>query len=116
MTHVSNGPKTRARRKKYRKLVKGFWGRIKNYRQARERVFRSWKYAWFHRRRRKRDFRSLWITRISAAVRLNGLTYSQFIFLLNKAKIELNRKSLSEIAVRDPKAFTRIVESVKPSK
>lgn len=54
MSHASNGPKTRARRKKYRKLVKGFWGRIKNYRQARERVFRSWKYAWFHRRRRKR--------------------------------------------------------------
>lgn len=116
MSHASNGPKTRARRKKYRKLVKGFWGRIKNYRQARERVFRSWKYAWFHRRRRKRDFRSLWITRISAAVRQNGLTYSQFIHLLNKAKIELNRKSLAELAVRDAKAFSKVVETVKAAK
>ena len=113
MTHVSNGPKTRARRKKYRKLVKGFWGRIKNYRQARERVFRSWKYAWFHRRRRKRDFRRLWITRIRAAVRLHGMTYSQFINAMSLAKVDLNRKSLSEIAVRDPKAFGKIVESVK---
>lgn len=113
MSHASNGPKTRARRNKYRKLVKGFWGRIKNYRQARERVFRSWKYAWFHRRRRKRDFRSLWITRISAAVRLHGMTYSQFIHALSQAKVELNRKSLAEIAVRDPKGFARIVAAVR---
>ncbi len=113
MSHASNGPKTRRRRNKYRKLVKGFWGRIKNYRQARERVFRSWKYAWFHRRRRKRDFRRLWITRISAAVRLHGMTYSQFINAMSVAKVDLNRKSLSEIAVRDPKAFGKIVESVK---
>lgn len=81
-------------------------------RDAKSRV-KLWKYAWFHRRRRKRDFRSLWITRISAAVRLHGMTYSQFIHAMTQAKVELNRKSLAEIAVRDPKGFAQIVAAVE---
>ena len=108
---------TRQRRhKKFRKLAKGFWGRRKNYRQARVAVERAWRYAWFHRALRKRDFRRLWITRLSAAARANGLAYSELIHLLKKAGIDLNRKSLSEIAIRDPQAFTKVVEAAKAAK
>lgn len=111
MPHATNGPVTRARRKKYRKVAKGMWGRRQNYRHAKESAMRAWRYSWFHRRRRKRDFRSLWITRLSAAARLHGLTYSRLIHLLKQAKIDLNRKALSELAIRDPGAFAKVIEA-----
>lgn len=111
MSKSTGGTARAARKRKFRKLAKGFWGRRKNYRVARVAVERAWRYSWFHRRSRKRDFRRLWITRLSAAVRLHGLTYSRFIHLLGKAGIELNRKSLSELAIRDPEAFGKVVEA-----
>lgn len=113
MPHATSRVPRHRRKKKFRKLAKGYWGRRKNYRMAREAVQRAWRNAWFHRKRRKRDFRRLWITRLSAAARLNGLTYSNLIHLLKKSEIDLNRKSLSEIAIRDPKAFTAIVDKAK---
>lgn len=104
------------RKKKFRKLAKGYWGRRRSYRQARVAVERAWRYAWFHRALRKRDFRRLWITRLNAAARLHGITYSQLIHLLGKAGIELNRKSLSELAIRDPNAFAKVMEVAKAAK
>ncbi|MBX3461389.1 MAG: 50S ribosomal protein L20 [Planctomycetes bacterium] len=104
------------RKKKFCKLAKGYWGRRKSYRQARVAVERSWRFAWFHRFLRKRDFRRLWITRLNAAARLHGVTYSQLIHLLGKAGIELNRKSLSELAIRDPNAFAKVMETAKAAK
>lgn len=116
MPHSVSRVARHRRKKKYRKLAKGYWGRRKNYRQARVAVERAWRYAWFHRALRKRDFRRLWITRVSAAARANGLPYSEFMHLLKKANIDLNRKSLSEIAIRDPQAFTKIVDAAKAVK
>lgn len=113
MAHGVSRVARHRRKKKYRKLAKGFWGRRKNYRMARMAVERAWRNAWFHRMTRKRDFRRLWITRLNAAARANGVTYSNLIHLLKKADIELNRKSLSELAIRDPKAFTQVVEKAK---
>lgn len=113
MPHSTSKVARHRRKKKFRRLAKGYRGGRKNYRQAREAVERAWKNAWFHRKRRKRDFRRLWIVRLSAAARLNGMTYSQLIFALKKAEIELNRKSLSELAIRDPKAFTAVVEKAR---
>ena len=92
-------------------LAKGFRGsRSKLYRQATEAVDRAMRMATEHRRVRKRDFRRLWISRISAACRLNGMNYSRFIQGLNKADIDLNRKMLSEIALRDPEGFASIIK------
>ncbi|MCB9895810.1 MAG: 50S ribosomal protein L20 [Planctomycetes bacterium] len=116
MPHSVSRVPRHQRKKKFRKLAKGYWGRRKNYRQARVAVERAWRYAWFHRALRKRDFRRLWITRLSAAARAHGLTYSNLIHLLKKANIELNRKSLSELAIRDPKAFGKVIEAVKAAK
>ncbi len=116
MSHGVSRVARHHRKKKFRKLAKGYWGRRKSYRQARVAVERAWRYAWFHRMRRRRDFRRLWITRLNAAARLNGITYSQLIHLLNKANIELNRKSLSELAIRDPQAFTKVVEAAMAAK
>ena len=113
MPHSVSRTTRNRRHKKIRKLAKGMWGRRKNYRQARVAVERAWRYAWFHRALRKRDFRRLWITRVSAAARANGIPYSEFIHLLKKAGIELNRKSLSEIAIRDPQAFAKVAEAAK---
>lgn len=113
MPHATSKVYRHRRKKKFRKLAKGYWGGRKNYRQAREAVQRAWRQAWFHRKQRKRDFRRLWITRVNAAARQNGLSYSRLIDLLKKSGIELNRKSLSEIAIRDPKAFTEIVDAAR---
>ena len=109
---VSRGARPH-RKKKFRKLAWGFWGRRRSSRQARVAVERAWQYAWFHRIRRKRDFRRLWITRLSAAARANGVTYSQLIHFLDKSGITLNRKSLSELAIRDPQAFTKVVDQAR---
>lgn len=114
MPRVTRGTKARARRKKIMKAAKGFQGgRRRLYRTAKQTVHRAWAYAYRDRRQRKRDFRRLWITRINAAARLNGTTYSQLIGGLNKANIELDRKILADIAVYDPAGFAKVVEAAK---
>ncbi|OGW54084.1 MAG: 50S ribosomal protein L20 [Nitrospirae bacterium RBG_19FT_COMBO_55_12] len=114
MPRAKGGPKTRARRKRVLNLAEGYWGaKSKLYRTATEAVDRALKSAYRDRKARKRDFRRLWIARINAAVRLNGLTYSRFIAGLAKSGVGLDRKILADMAVTDPAGFTRIVETVK---
>jgi len=101
-------------RKKVLKLAKGYRGqKSRVYRKAKEAVIRALKYQYRDRRQRKRQFRALWIARINAACRANGLTYSKFINGLKKAGINLNRKSLSQIAILDPEAFKSLIEKAK---
>ena len=96
------------------KLAKGYYGsKSKQYRAAKEQVARSLRYAYIGRKLRKRDFRSLWITRINAAARINGMSYSKFISGLKKAGIDLNRKVLADLAVNDAAAFAKLVEIAK---
>ena len=96
------------------KLAKGYFGsKSKQYRAAKEQVARSLRYAYIGRKLRKRDFRSLWITRINAAARINGMSYSKFINGLKKAGIDLNRKVLADLAVNDAAAFAKLVEIAK---
>lgn len=107
MSRVKRGNKRRIKRKKYLKVTKGFYGFKKNlYRYAREAVDRALLFSYRDRRRKKRDFRKLWITRINAAARLNEMTYATFIGGLKKAGIALDRKILADIAVRDPEGFS----------
>jgi len=114
MPRAKGGPKTRRRHKKTMKMAKGYvGGRRKTYRQARETVERGLTYAYRDRKQKKRDFRSLWIIRINAAVREHGLRYSEFINGLTKSGIQLDRKSLSELAIHDPAGFAAIVGQVK---
>ena len=114
MARVKGALSTRKRRNKVLKLAKGYWGaRSKHFKMAKEAVMKSGQYAYIGRRQKKRDFRRLWITRISAACKLNGINYSQFMNGLKKADITLNRKMLSEIAIADPAAFTALVEKAK---
>ena len=102
------------KRRKIFKLSKGYYGsKSRSYRIAREAVMKSLNYAFIGRRRRKRDFRKLWIARINAAARMNGLSYSKFMFGLSKAGINLNRKVLADLAVNDAAAFTALVEKAK---
>ncbi len=116
MSRVKRGFKARLRRNKVLKLAKGYRGaRSKLFRSATEAVDRALNYAFRDRRVKKRDFRSLWITRINAASRLNGLSYSKFIFGLKKANVEIDRKVLANIAVSDPKGFTEIAGVAKAS-
>ena len=104
----------RPKRRKIMKLAKGFWGaKSKQYRAASEQVARSLRYAFTGRKLRKRDFRSLWITRINAAARLNGMSYSTFINGLKKQNITVNRKMLADLAVNDAAAFAKLVEIAK---
>ncbi|MFN3976822.1 MAG: 50S ribosomal protein L20 [Aquificaceae bacterium] len=108
------GPSSRKFKKKILKLAKGFRGQRKNvYRRAKEYVFRALQYQYRDRRQRKRQFRRLWIARINAAVRAHGLSYSKFINGLSKAGINLNRKVLADMAVRDPEGFAHIVKKAK---
>ena len=114
MARVKGAMMTRKRRNKILKLAKGYWGaKSKHFKMANEQVMKSLSYAYTGRRLKKRDFRSLWITRISAACKMNGMNYSTFMNGLKKAGIELNRKMLSEMAINDPKSFAALVESVK---
>lgn len=114
MPRVKGGTVARKRRKKILKLAKGYYGsKHLLYRTANEQVMKSLAYAYRDRKRRKRDFRKLWITRINAASRLNGLSYSKLINGLNKANVEVNRKMLADIAVYDEAAFAAIVELAK---
>lgn len=102
------------KRRKILKLAKGYFGgKSKRYRVAREAVMKSQQYAYIGRKLRKRDFRRLWIARINAACRQNGLSYSKFMFGLKNAGINLNRKVLSELAISDPAAFTALTEKAK---
>ena len=114
MSRVKRGVTARARHKKVLALAKGFRGRRGNvYRIAKQAVMKAGQYAYRDRRTKKRVFRQLWIARINAAARANGLTYSQFINGLNKAEITLDRKVLADIAVHDAAAFASIVTQVK---
>lgn len=114
MARVKGAVVTRARRKKVLKLAKGYWGaKSKHFKMAKQAVMKSGNYAYIGRKQRKRDFRKLWITRISAACKMYDLNYSSFINGLKKCKIDLNRKMLSEIAITDADGFRLIVEKVK---
>ena len=109
-----DGTKHKDRRKKVLELAKGYWGRRStNYRIAKDAVAKAGKYAYRGRKEKKRDFRKLWIARINAAARAEGLTYSQFINGLNKAGSLLNRKAISNMAIEDKQAFTALVEQAK---
>ena len=117
MARVKGAMMTRKRRKKILKLAKGYYGsKHKLFKTANEQVMKSLKYAYIGRKQRKRDFRRLWITRISAACKFNGINYSQFMNGLKKAGVTLNRKMLSEIAISDPTAFTALVETAKAAR
>ncbi|MBQ9680392.1 MAG: 50S ribosomal protein L20 [Ruminococcus sp.] len=114
MARIKGAMMTRKRRKKVLKLAKGYYGaKSKHFKMAKQQVMKSGNYAYIGRKQKKRDFRRLWITRISAACKLNGTNYSSFMNGLKKAGITLNRKVLSEIAISDPAAFTALVEQVK---
>jgi large subunit ribosomal protein L20 len=112
MTRVKGGIVTRRRHKKVLKLTKGMYGTRNNlFRRANEAMLKSLWYAYRDRRTRKRDLRRLWIARINAAARLNGTTYSRLIHDMKQREIRLNRKMLADLAVRDPKAFSSVVEA-----
>jgi len=114
MPRAKRGFKARRRRNRFLKAAKGFRGRRRNcYRPAREAVQHAWKYAFFHRRAKKGDFRRLWIVRINAASRLLGLSYSRLVAGLAKAGVVIDRKILSDLAVSDPKAFAKILDVAK---
>ena len=113
MARVKTGVVRRRRHKKILKLARGFYSaRHKHFRKAKEQLERSLVYAYRDRRRKKRDFRRLWIVRINAACRLNDISYSRFINGLKKAKIELDRKVLADLAMNDAAGFAKVVESV----
>lgn len=114
MARVKGGILTKKKHKKILKLAKGYFGAKKNrFRMAKQAVMKSLNYAYVGRKLKKRDFRKLWISRINAAARINGLSYSKFIFGLKKAGVEVNRKMLADLAVKDEKAFAQLAELAK---
>ena len=114
MARVKGAMMTRTRRNNTLKMAKGYWGaKSKHFKMANEQVMKSLTYAYVGRRLKKRDFRQLWITRISAACKMNGINYSQFMHGLKLAGVEINRKMLSEMAIADPVAFTKLVDTAK---
>ncbi|MDY5730473.1 MAG: 50S ribosomal protein L20 [Eubacteriales bacterium] len=114
MARIKRAVNAHKKRRRIFKLAKGYFGaKSKQYRAAKEQVARSLRYAYIGRRLRKRDFRRLWITRINAAARINGMSYSTFMNGLKKNNINLNRKMLAEIAVNDPAGFAALVSKVK---
>ena len=114
MARIKGAMMTRKRRNKTLKLAKGYYGsKSRLFKTAKEAVMKSGQYAYIGRKQKKREFRKLWITRISAACKMNGMNYSTFINGLNKAGVSLNRKMLSEIAISDPAAFTVLTEQAK---
>ena len=114
MARVKGAMMTRKRRNKVLKLAKGYWGsKSKHFKMAKEAVMKSGNYAFRDRRAKKRDFRKLWIARISAGVKPYGINYSRFIYGLKKAGIDMNRKMLSELAIHDAAAFGALVETAK---
>ncbi len=114
MARVKGAMMTRKRRKKILKLAKGYWGaKSKHFKMANQAVMKSLTYAYVGRKLKKRDFRRLWITRISAAAKMNGMNYSRFMNGLKKANVDINRKMLAEIANNDPAAFAKLAELAK---
>ncbi len=114
MAKIKHSVATRRRKKRLLKKTKGYWGdRSKQYRQARRALMHALVYAYRDRRVKKRDFRRLWITRINAACRAAGITYSKFMNGLKKAKVSLDRKILADLAVKDSHAFKKLVEIAK---
>ena len=114
MARVKGALMTRKRRNKILKAAKGYWGaKSKHFKMAKQQVFKSGNYAFVGRKLKKRDFRKLWITRISAQAKVNGINYSRFMNGLKKAGVTLNRKMLAEIAVSDKEAFAKLVETAK---
>ena len=114
MARIKGAVATRKRRNKILKAAKGYWGaKSKHFKMAKQAVMKSGNYAYIGRKQKKREFRSLWITRISAQARVNGINYSRFMNGLKKAGISLNRKMLSEIAVADKAAFASLVDKAK---
>ncbi len=114
MARVKGAMMTRKRRNKVLKAAKGYWGsKSKHFKMAKQAVMKSGNYAYIGRKLKKRDFRSLWITRISAEAQANGINYSKFMYGLKKAGINLNRKMLSELAIYDKKGFAALVEKAK---
>ena len=117
MARIKGALMTRKRRKKTLKLAKGYFGSKHTlFKTAKQQVMKSGQYADIGRKQRKRDFRRLWITRISAGAKANGMNYSTFMNGLKKAGIEINRKMLSEMAINDPAAFTEVVNKAKSAK
>ena len=117
MARVKGAMMTRKRRNKVLKLAKGYWGaKSKHFKMAKEQVMKSGQYAYIGRRLKKRDFRQLWITRISAGCKMNGMNYSTFMNGLKKANVQIDRKMLAELAVNDKAAFAQLVELAKASK
>ena len=114
MARIKGAVTTRRRRNKMLKLAKGYWGsKSKHFKMGKQAVLKSGNYAFAGRKMKKRDFRSLWITRISAQCKVNGINYSRFMNGLKKSGIELNRKMLSELAINDKEAFAKLVETAK---
>ena len=114
MARVKGAMMTRKRRKKVLKLAKGYWGaKSKHFKMAKQAVMKSGNYAYVGRKQKKRDFRALWITRISAQAKVNGMNYSTLMHGLKKAGITLNRKMLSELAVSDKEAFAALAAQAK---
>ncbi len=114
MARVKGALATRKRRKKTLKLAKGYFGaKSKLFKTAKEAVMKSGNYAYIGRRQKKRDFRRLWITRISAAAKINGMNYSTFMNGLNKAGVQINRKMLADVAVNDPKGFAALAKTAQ---
>ena len=114
MARIKGALATRKRRNKMLKLAKGYWGaKSKHFKMAKQAVLKSGNYAFVGRKQKKRDFRSLWITRISAQAKVNGINYSRFMNGLKKSGITLNRKMLAELAVNDKEAFAQLVETAK---
>ena len=114
MARIKGALATRKRRNKMLKLAKGYWGaKSKHFKMAKQAVMKSGNYAFAGRKMKKRDFRSLWITRISAQCKVEGINYSRFMYGLKKSGIELNRKMLSELAINDKAAFASLVETAK---
>ena len=114
MARVKGAMMTRKRRNKILKLAKGYWGaKSKHYKMANEQVMKSLQYAYVGRRLKKLDFRQLWIARINAACKMNGMNYSTFMHGLKLANVEINRKMLAELAVNDKAAFTQLTELAK---
>lgn len=116
MARIKGAVMTRKRRNKVLGMAKGYWGaKSSHYKMANEAVMKSLRYAYVGRKQKKRDFRQLWITRISAACKMNGMNYSTFMHGLKLAGIDMNRKMLSETAIHDPEAFTALTEQAKTS-
>ena len=117
MARVKGAMMTRKRRNKVLKAAKGYWGaKSKHFKMAKEAIMKSGNYAFAGRKMKKRDFRSLWITRISAEAKVNGMNYSTFMHGLKLAGVDMNRKMLSETAIHDPAAFTALCELAKNAK